>query len=168
MDILTNFGVQPTLLIGQIVNFLIILFLLKKFFFGKIVDALEDRKKRIEESLKNADTIELRLQETEEKSAKIIEKAQNDAQKIVTEAKANAQATLDSASIEAKKTIEATVLAAQKEIEAQKDKMKEELQEETLTLVTEVAKKVLGRNLKKTEKDAITKQAVAETVRKIQ
>lgn len=167
MEILTNFGVQPTLLIGQIVNFLIILFLLKKFFFGKIVDALEDRKKRIEESLKNADTIELKLQETEEKSANIIEKAQSDAQKIITDAKANAQATLDAASAEAKKTIEATVLAAQKEIEAQKEKMKDELQEETLTLVAEVAKKVLGRNLKQTEKNAITKQAVIETSRKI-
>ncbi len=168
MEILTNFGVQPTLLIGQIVNFLIILFVLKKFFFGKIVNALEERKSKIEESLKNADLIETKLAETEEKSAKIIEKAQNDAQKIVTEAKANAQATLDTASIEAKKTIDATVLAAQKEIEAQKDKMKEELQEETLALITEVAKKVLGRNLKQAEKDAITKQAVAETARKIQ
>jgi len=167
MEILTNFGVQPALLIGQIVNFLIIFFVLKKFFFSKIVDALEERKSRIEESLKNADLIEARLKETEQKSAKIIEKAQSDAQKIITDAKTNAQVALDEASAEAKKTIEATVAAAQSEIEAQKEKMQEKLQEETLTLVAEVAKKVLGRNLKQSEKDAITKQAVAETSRRI-
>ena len=72
MEFLKEFGIQPTLLIAQIVNFLIILFILKKFFYKPIIKLLDDRKKKIEESLKNAELIEERLKQTEEKSAQII------------------------------------------------------------------------------------------------
>jgi len=52
MEILKEFGIQPTLLLAQIVNFLIILFVLKKFFYKPIIKVLDARKKRIEVSLK--------------------------------------------------------------------------------------------------------------------
>lgn len=168
MDILTNFGVQPTLLFGQIVNFLIILFLLKKFFYGKITGALEDRKKTIEESLKNADTIELKLKETEEKSVKIIADSQAQAQEIIKEAKVQAEEIAKNAAAEAQKTIQETTIVAQAQIEAEREKMKEEITRDTLELVAEVTKRVLGRSLKPTERQSLTKQALVETARKIQ
>ena len=168
MDILNNFGVQPTLLFGQIVNFLIILFLLKKFFYGKITGALEDRKKKIEESLKNADTIELKLKETEEKSTKIIADSQAQAQEIIKEAKAQAEEIAKNAAADAQRSIQEATLSAQVQIQAEREKMKEELQEETLTLVTEVVKKVLGRTLKPTERQSLTKQALSDVVRKLE
>lgn len=166
MDILTNFGVQPTLLFGQIVNFLIILFLLRKFFFGKISKALEDRKQKIEESLRNADLIEERLAQTEVKSKKILEDAQDSAQKLISQAKEESLKITENASNEAKKIIETTTLAAQNEIAAQREKMKEELMQETMVLVTLVTQKVLGRNLKPQEKQNLTKQALSEITKK--
>jgi F-type H+-transporting ATPase subunit b len=167
MEILKNFGVQPTLLFGQIVNFLIILFLLRKFFYGKILKILDDRKKTIEESLKNADLIELRLKETEEKSTKILNEAQNQAQKIILEAKMQADQVAKQASADARKTIDAAVLSARSQIEAQKQKMEDELQEQTLTLVTKVVQKILSRNLKETERNDLTKQALGEIGKRI-
>src|SRR3989344_5440199 len=80
MDILKSFGIQPTLLLAQIVNFLIILFLLSKFFYKPIIRMLEDRKKRIEQSLTNTDLIEEKLKNTQEKSTQIIKEAQKNAQ----------------------------------------------------------------------------------------
>lgn len=168
MEILTNFGVQPTLLFGQIVNFLIILFLLKKFFYGKITNALEERKKRIEESLKNADLIEQKLQQTEEKTAKIIADSQTQAQEIIKEAKTQAEEIGKNAAQDAQKTLEQAGLAAQAQLAAEREKLKEELQEETITLVGDVVKKVLGRNLKPSERQSLTRQALNEVSSKIQ
>lgn len=162
MDILKDFGVQPTLLFGQIVNFLIILFLLRKFFYGKILKILDDRKKTIEESLKNADLIELRLKETEEKSVKVLEDAQKQAQKIITDAKTQADEIAKQASIDAKKTIEAAIISAQDQIESHKQKITDELQDQTLSLVSRVVQKVLGKNLKQAERNDLTKQALSE------
>lgn len=167
MEILKNFGIQPTLLFGQIVNFLIILFLLRKFFYGKILKILDDRKKTIEESLKNADLIELKLKETEEKSAKVLDEAQAQAQKIIADAKTQADSIAKQASTEARKTVEAAVLSAQAQIEAQKQKMEDDLQDQTLTLVAKVVQKVLGRNIKETERSALTKQALGEIGKRI-
>lgn len=168
MDILTNFGVQPTLLFGQIVNFLIILFLLKKFFYGKIINALEERKKKIEESLNNADAIELKLKETEEKSAKIIADSQAQAQEIIKEAKVQAEEIAKMGAADAQKAIQDATIAAQAQIAAEREKMKDEIAQDTLELVAEVTKKVLGRSLKTTERQALTKQALTETARKVQ
>lgn len=168
MDILKNFGVQPTLLFGQIVNFLIILFLLKKFFYGKILNALEDRKKTIAESLTNANLIEARLKDTEETSTKIIADSQSQAQEMIREAKVQAEEIAKEAASDARKTIEEATIAAQAQIKAQREKMREELQEDTLTLVAQVTKKVLGRTLKSTEREALTKQALSDVVTKIQ
>ncbi|MEK7580811.1 MAG: F0F1 ATP synthase subunit B [Patescibacteria group bacterium] len=167
MDILKDFGVQPTLLFGQIVNFLIILFLLRKFFYGKILKILDDRKKTIEESLKNADLIEQKLKDTEERSAKIIASSQDQAQQIIEDARAKSDEIAKQAVEEAKKTITEALASAQNQIEAQKVKMKEEIAQETLVLVTEVVKKVLGRNLKPQEKQELTKKSIAEITKNI-
>ena len=72
MDILNQFGVQPILLAAQVVNFLILLFILKKFLYGPILKVLDSRKKTIEQSLKNAEEIERRLLETTEEKEKVM------------------------------------------------------------------------------------------------
>ncbi len=167
MEILKNFGVEPTLLFGQVVNFLIILFLLRKFFYGKILKMLDDRKQKIAESLKNADLIEVRLKETEEKNAKIVDDAQKQAQDLINQAKTEAQNIINTGTSDARKALEDAVVSAQNQIEAQKQQMQKELREETLALVSEVTKKVLGRNLKTQEKQALTRQAAVELTRKV-
>ncbi len=167
MEILRNFGIQPTLLLAQIVNFLIILFLLQKFFYKPITKMLEDRKKKIEESLKNADLIEEKLAKTEEKSKLIIAEAQKNAQDLIANAKTEAQRITDTAAADARKTIEEALVEAQAQIQNQKEKLQKQLEKETLNLVVDVVKKVLGRTLKEQEKQQITKNAISQLSRKV-
>lgn len=162
MEILHNFGIEPTLLLAQIVNFLVILFLLKKFFFGPIVKVLEERKNKIAESLKNADLIEERLHKTESDSASILEKARSEAQKLLADAKEESQRITDNANIEAKKTIEDAQVAIKAQIATEKEKLQKDVQSETMVLVTDIVKKVLGRTMTKSEKAEMTKVAVSE------
>ena len=72
MDILNQFGISPVLLTAQVVNFLVLLFILKKLLYGPLLKVLAERRKKIEDSLKNAEEIELRLQETNEKIDKML------------------------------------------------------------------------------------------------
>lgn len=168
MEILHNFGIEPTLLLAQIVNFLIILFLLKKFFFGPIVKVLNDRKTRIEESLKNADLIEAKLQKTEADSAEIIENASRQAQILLTNAKSEAQAITDKARQDAKKTVEEAQVAIKKQVITEKERVQKEVQSETMSLVAGIIRKVLGRTMTKNEKLEMTKVAVTEMTKQIQ
>ncbi len=168
MDIAKQFGIEPVLLLAQIVNFLIILFVLKKFFYKPIVKMLDDRKKRIEESLKNADTIEEKLKATEEKTAKILDDARSQTQVIITGAKEEAQRIYDQASQDAKSAGEELLEQAKDQLEKQKQDMKQEIEKETMVLVTDVVEKVLAKNLSQKEKQQMTTQSISEIKRQIQ
>src|SRR3989338_11698691 len=87
MEILNQFGVNPILLLAQVVNFLILLLILKKFLYKPILKVLEERKKKIEESLKNTEEIEKKLQETNEKIDRMMVKTADEIQKMQDEAK---------------------------------------------------------------------------------
>lgn len=162
MEILQQFGIQPILLLAQIVNFLIILFLLTKFFYKPIAKMLNDRKVKIEESLKNADLIEQQLAQTEEKTKKLLEDAQNQAQTLIGQARQTADTINQETAQEARKTLEETLVRARDEIERQKQDMKKELEKETLTLVVEVTKKVLAKTLNQKERNELTSNAISE------
>ena len=167
MEILKNFGIEPTLLLAQIVNFLIILFVLKKFFYKPITKALDDRKRRIEQSLKNADEIEEKLKKTEEKTTQILEEARNQAQSIIQDTTKEAERILENANLEARKTAEDTITSAREDIEKQKEQMQKSLEKETLTLVAEVVKKILGRNLNQREKQDLTSKAISDITKQV-
>ncbi|OGD85893.1 ATP synthase F0 subunit B [Candidatus Curtissbacteria bacterium RIFCSPHIGHO2_01_FULL_41_13] len=167
MQIFESFGIQPTLLLAQIVNFLIILFLLQKFFYKPIFKMFEDRKKRIEESLKSADLIEEKLKKTEEKSALILQDAQKNAQDLIESAKKEAERITEKAIGDSRKIIEEGLTQAQVQIENQRQRMQKQLEKETLTLVIEVVKKVLGRTLKTKEKHQLTKNSLLQITKEI-
>lgn len=167
MEILTNFGIQPTLLLAQIVNFAIILFLLKKFFYKPLTRVLEDRQKRIAESLKNAQLIEEKLANTEQNSQKILEEAQNFAQNIISEAKRESAKIIDLANLDARKLADQTLEKTKLQIEKQREEMRKLLKIEILTLVAQVVKKVLGRSLRENERQGLTQKAVSEITKQI-
>lgn len=162
MEIFKQFGIEPILLLAQIVNFLIILFVLKKFFYKPIVKMLDSRRETIAESLKNADQIEINLQKSEEKTAQMLKSAQDQSQKLIEDAQVQAAKILESAQIESKKSTEQAIAEAVEQIASEKSQMKKELESETLSLVILVTQKVLGRKLKGKEREELTTSAVSE------
>lgn len=167
MEIFKQFGIEPTLLVAQIINFLIILFVLKKFFYKPITKMLDARRETIAQSLKNAEEIELKLQQTEEKSAKIIADSQQKAEQLLEDAKKGAENITNTAMDEAKKAQEEMMQKALEQIAAAKDTMKKEVEEETLALVVDVTQKVLGRTMKTSEKAELTKKAITQMSGKV-
>ncbi len=167
MGVIQSFGIQPVLLLAQIVNFLIIFFLLKKFFYAPIVKMLEDRRARIEESLKNADVIENRLEETDVKVAKALEEARANAQVVMQDAKAEARRIVDEATEEGHKITESAITEARSQIELERLKMQKELQGETATIAGVLLKKVLGRTMSSKEKQELTKTSISQITKQV-
>lgn len=168
MEILQNFGIQPILLLAQIVNFLIILYLLKRFFYKPIQKVLTDRQKRIEESLKNADLIEERLKKTQEKQVQILEQATKSAQEIIEKAQDAAREQSANSLNEAKKSAEDLLTRTKEEIQAQRTQMQKEVEKHTVTLVAAVVKKVLSKHLSTRQRQDLTEKTAMETERYLQ
>src|SRR3989344_6053786 len=92
MYILKQFGVDPILLVAQIVNFLIILFILKKFLYKPVLDLLNKRKTTIKEGLRQAEEARLKLEKVIIEEKQILKNAQLQARKILEDAR---QAAID-------------------------------------------------------------------------
>lgn len=90
MDILKNFGFDPYLLGAQIVNFLIILYLLKRFLYKPLLSMLKKRSDAITEGVKQSEEARISLEKTLEQEKKIILNAKDEAKKIVEDARSQA------------------------------------------------------------------------------
>lgn len=116
MEIVKEFGINPTLLVAQVINFLIILFLLKKFLYKPMLDTLKKRKDAIEQGIKNAEQVKLLLEKTAEKEKQVLKHAQDDARKLIEEAKKQKDEILQVADKKAKKHAEDILKEAQNQI----------------------------------------------------
>ncbi len=98
-------GLDLKLLVAQIVNFAILFFVLTKFLYKPLLKLLDERKKKVEETLTNSLKIEERLVKLEEEKKKVLEserekgktfaaeliaQANQEKEKIISEAKSAA------------------------------------------------------------------------------
>lgn len=87
MEILGNFGINPILLVAQIVNFLLIFYLVKRFALKPILQLLKNREKTIKDGLQQAEEARVMLEKASEKEQAILKKAQSEAKSLLADAK---------------------------------------------------------------------------------
>lgn len=116
MEILNNFGFEPILFVAQIVNFLIIYWLLKKFLYGSVLKLLEDRKVKIAKGLKDAHEAASLLESTIIKEEKILKEAQEKARQLLVDAKEQSSIMLKHSEEETKNKIEILLKEAREQI----------------------------------------------------
>lgn len=87
MEIVKNFGLNPMLLFAQIINFLIILFILKKFLYKPVLDVLKKRQTTVKEGLKQAEDARIKLEKVIIEEKNILRQAQLQSKKIIEDAK---------------------------------------------------------------------------------
>ena len=117
MEVIKNFGLDPLLLSAQIINFLIILFILKKFAFRPILEILKKREKIIKEGLADADEGRKILEDAKEKEKGILKSANINAEKITSNAKLEALEIAKEIQEKSKKESENILKTAREQIE---------------------------------------------------
>lgn len=156
MEILNQFGINPILLLAQIVNFLVLLLILKRFLYRPILKVLAERRQKIEESLKNAEEIEKRLLATEEERDKVLAKASNEAQRLMDETKKELEAFKEELKQSAQIQAEQIIKKGEEAARARSIQMEQEVMAKVAEVVAAGIEKVTGKVLnKKDQKDLI-------------
>ncbi len=88
--VLGPFGFSWPLFFAQVINFILVILVLKKFAFGPIQQMLEQRRSRIAEGEEKLKRIEKQLSESEEQTAAAIAKANDEAKRLIEEARESA------------------------------------------------------------------------------
>lgn len=116
MEIIKNFGLDPVLLGAQIINFLIIFYILKRFAYKPILDILKKREDSIKEGLKQAEEGRKFLDEALEKEKKILQEAHKRAEKIIKDAKDQSIENEKTAEENTKRQVESMMTTAQEQM----------------------------------------------------
>jgi F-type H+-transporting ATPase subunit b len=159
-ELLTKLGIDYKLLIAQIINFLVLLFVLWKFAYKPVLAMLEKRTKKIEKGLADAEEAGKKLEESEEKQKEILKVARAEAKKIVEKAREQAEKSKSEIAAEAKGHAEKIIADAKAEIEREKQKTIAEIKSEIGGLVVAATEKVVGEKMD-SEKD---KRLIEETL----
>lgn len=159
MDILNDFGFDPILFVAQIINFVIIFFILKKILYKPVLDIISKRDKEIKQGLKDKEEAENLLSNAELKETEIIQKAQARAEKIITDAKLEANETKAQIEEQARKDAERTLTQARDTIMQETKLAEEHLTNKIGTIAIGLLEKSLSGIFGKKEQETILKKA---------
>ena len=164
MPLATNplIQVTPGLMIWTIVCFLITLFVLKRYAFGPIQKAIDERRERIRASLDEADRAREEARRLLEEHRALIGRAQTDAEEILSEARhvadANERRMRDELEEDRQRRLEDT----RKQIEAETRRALEQIRLEVVDLSMLAATKVTRKSLDDADHKRLIEEAVGE------
>ena len=158
--ILTDFGVQPVYLVAQIVNFIILLLILKKFLYKPILKVLKDRKRTVSDSLIKAEQITSQLQTTEVKSAEKLSEASMQARVILNNASNTADRIIADAHEKAQVDIDLMIEKGKQSISVEREMMKNEVREELASLVILGVERIAGKVIDQSDHTKIVDQTI--------
>lgn len=155
-------GIQGGQLLTQLLAFGILIFLLWRFAYRPILNALDARTERVRASMEQADRIERQLAETEQRNAQILAEARRESQQIIANAreigdKQIAQAR-DAARDEAQKQLDLSLA----QLRAEEQRAKNELRQEYADLVIRAAGRVVRQELDPQKHVALIDQTLSE------
>lgn len=162
MEIIKNFGLDPIFLAAQVVNFLIILYVLKRFLYKPILELLKKREDAIKEAVRKNEEARILLEKagTEEKA--VLKRAEAYAKKLIEDAKIHATETAKEIEDISKKQTEKILADASSQIKKEAAETEKRL---TLT-VSKIAIEFLEKSLKQLfsekEQKEILKKALKE------
>ncbi len=149
-----------SLIFWEVISFGILLWVLYKFAFPPILEALETRERKIRESIEQAEqnrlTAEQRLADYEAK----LSGAAQEAEAIVAEAKAKAQRLLEENEQRLRTDSERIQAETTQEIERERRKALQDIRNEAADLALTVAEKVLARSLSDDDHRRLAREAV--------
>ena len=159
-----HFGVEPKLILFQLISFLILFGVLYKFGIKPTIATMEERNKKIADGLKHAEETQARLAAAQAESAAIIKAAQLDAQKAIDEARKAAKEFGDKQQADAVARAADTLAKAQQAIELEHKKMLEQARGEIARLVVKTTEQVLAKKLSDADRAAYNEAATRELV----
>jgi|SRR5919204_2083026 F-type H+-transporting ATPase subunit b len=143
----TPFDINGGVIIWTVVIFVILLALLWRLGYPALLRMVEERERRIQKQLDDAERANAEAQRLLEEHKKQIAAARNEAQDILSKAKAVAQKERETLLAKAREEYEGLLARARKDIEAEKDKAILELRREAVELSIAAASRVIEANL---------------------
>lgn len=155
-------GIDWKILVAQLVNFLIIYFLLSKFAFKPLSKMLEARKKRVDESVATAQKIEKEKEDLDVKVKQTLEKARDDAQDIINKTQANMKEEQSKMRAHTEAQTAKMLADTKQQIASEKKQIKSDLVKEIGMLVIKASERIIREDIPENNKKKIDEKIIKE------
>ena len=153
---------DPGLFFWTIAVFLVLLLLLKRFAWGPLLAALEQRRAGIRQSLDDADRAKKELEQVQQESETIVRKARAEADAIVSTARADGTKLREELRRQAQEEAQSIIQNAERRIEQERDRAIAQIRREAVDVSLMIASKLIRRNLTKEDNDALIDDALRQ------
>ena len=162
MELFSKLGIDWRLLIAQIINFLVLLFVLYKLLYRPVLKILDSRSNKINESLTKAEEITKEFKAMEAKRDQIITAAKKEAEKIIAKATADANIKRQEIIIDAKTETNKIILDAQKQLILEREKIIQDAKNDISDIAIRISEKIIQAKLDYGSDLKIIEQAVSK------
>jgi F-type H+-transporting ATPase subunit b len=157
-----QFGVHGWLFVSQLFSFSVVCIILHKFAYRRVLNILEERRRTIEQGLKEAARIKSELAETEKRTAEIMKNANAEAQKLIEDARTAAKNLQEKQTQQAIAEAEQIVSKAREASAIEHQRMLADLKREVARLVVDTTAKVTGKVLSSDDQRRLSEEASRE------
>lgn len=145
MEIFKNFGLDPLLLLAQIVNFLILLYLLNKFFFKKVLNFLREREQKISAGLEAAKKGEELLEKAKISQKEILHQAREEGDKFLKAAQRTSVELSQDLQLKARKETDRILQEAKLQAVNEAEQIKKALEKKIVGIAISIVERTMAR-----------------------
>jgi ATP synthase F0 subunit b len=156
------FNINFKAFIFQLITFLIVLWIFKRWILPPILKTLEQRRMTLEESLEQAKENQEALARAETRADEIIAKARASADEALAEAKKSAAEVIAKGETAAAMRAALIIKDAESRLSTEREKLRQELRAELAGLVADATEKIISEKLDKSRDMRLIDQAIKE------
>jgi F-type H+-transporting ATPase subunit b len=160
MEIVQKFGLESKLFLFQLINFLFVVFILKKFLFAPLKKMLDERRHKIEQSLKDAESTKTALENASKEKNKILADAKANADILTKSAKISIDEEKLKATAQARLRSEQILEDAKRQVTAEFSDMSKQIGKTSIDISSKVLAKVLSDLFTDDEKQKLMSRAL--------
>lgn len=160
MEILNQFGFDLKLFAAQIVNFLIIAYVFKRFMYKPIIETIKKRDNLIKKGLKDSENATKALESAETQKDELLKKAGLEAERIIEESKIQAQASREEMVADTKLELTKMMEQTKEQIALERENFKKEAKDVSLEIAKDVLEVAIGNLFDKKDQDALLKKGI--------
>ncbi|HNU81274.1 MAG TPA: F0F1 ATP synthase subunit B [bacterium] len=156
MGLIKALGIDGRILLAQLFNFALLVFILWRYAYKPVLNILEERRSKIEQGLNDAETAAEKLKQAEENSRQVMIAARQEAAQLLEKAQHQAELRQQEIVRKAQEDIGIMMEKEREKIEAEKKSVLAELKGELSNLILLGLKSFLHENVDdKRDKEAI-------------
>lgn len=161
-EIVEKFGLAWPKFIAQVLIFVAVYTILKKFAFGPILAMLEQRRQRIADGEAKLEKIARDLAEAEKNAKNLLDKANGDAARLIKEAGDSAKSLAEKRQMEAIHEANQIIAKAREAAQLEHEQLMSQLKREFGRMVADATSRVTGKVLNSDDQSRINQETAAQ------